>query len=69
MILRVVGLQAFAVRRRQKTRIGSKKNQCGKIGGLQLSVSEQSRSELNRVARSKRMSFEKPLRFEQNRVG
>lgn len=69
MTLRVVGLQAFAVCRRQKTRVGSEKNQRGKIGGLQLSVGEQSRGELNRVSRSKRMSYEKPLRFEQNRVG
>jgi len=47
MILGVVGLQAFALCCRQKTRVGSEENQRGKFGGLQLSVGEQSRSELN----------------------
>ena len=69
MILQGISLQPLVVCRRQKTRVGSEENQRGKINGLQLSVGEQSRSELNRVACPKRMSFEKSLRFEQNRVG
>ena len=69
MILRVVGLQAFAGCRRQKTCVGGEENQRGEIGGLQLGVGEQSRSELDCAAGAERMSFEKSLRFEQNRVG
>lgn len=69
MILRIIGLQTFAVCRRQKPRVGGEENQRGKFGGLQLSVGEQSQSELNRVAGAARMSFEKSLRFDENRVG
>ncbi len=44
MILRVVGLQALARCRCQKTRVGGEENQGGKIGGLKPGFGEQSRS-------------------------
>jgi len=47
MILQGISLQAFAVCRCQETRVGGEENQRGKIGGLQLSIGEQSRSKLN----------------------